>query len=167
MFPKIYKHLNSVPERPVISNCGTPTEKASEFLDFHMKKVMHNAAPYIKDSYDCRVKTNDVLLVTADVAGLYTSIPHKVGLKSLRNTLENRNYKEMPTENLIKIAEFKLKNHYFETNYYVTNKHYIIGTTFAPSYEYVFMDHYETKFLKTQILKPLVWFLYRVDICFI
>ena len=27
-----------VPGRPVVSNCGTPTEKASEFLDF---KVFH------------------------------------------------------------------------------------------------------------------------------
>ena len=34
LLPKIHKRLSNVPGRPVISNCGTPTEKASEFLDF-------------------------------------------------------------------------------------------------------------------------------------
>ena len=30
--PKIHKRFFNVPGRPVISDCGTPTEKASEFL---------------------------------------------------------------------------------------------------------------------------------------
>ena len=30
--PKIHKRLRNLPGRPVISNCGTPTERASEFL---------------------------------------------------------------------------------------------------------------------------------------
>ena len=38
--PKIHKRLFNVPGRPVISNCETPTEKASEFLDYHLKAVM-------------------------------------------------------------------------------------------------------------------------------
>ena len=32
VLPKIHKRLHNVPGRPVILNCGTPTEKASEFL---------------------------------------------------------------------------------------------------------------------------------------
>ena len=32
LLPKIHKCLENVPGRPVISNCGTPTEKVSEFL---------------------------------------------------------------------------------------------------------------------------------------
>ena len=31
LLPKIHKRLYDVPGRPVISNCGTTTEKASEF----------------------------------------------------------------------------------------------------------------------------------------
>ena len=30
--PKIHKRLSSAPERPVICNCGTPTEKVSKLL---------------------------------------------------------------------------------------------------------------------------------------
>ena len=36
---KIHKRLHNVPGRPVISNCGTPTEKCSEFLDYHLKPL--------------------------------------------------------------------------------------------------------------------------------
>ena len=38
--PKIHKRLFNIPGRPVISNCGTPTEKASEFLDSHLKTIV-------------------------------------------------------------------------------------------------------------------------------
>ena len=37
---KIHFH---VPGRPVISNCDTPTEKVSEFLDSHLKVIMQKA----------------------------------------------------------------------------------------------------------------------------
>ena len=35
--PKIHRRLDNVPGRPVISNYGTPTEMASQFLDHHLK----------------------------------------------------------------------------------------------------------------------------------
>ena len=116
MLPKIHKRLNNVPGRPIIPNYGAPTEKASEFLDFHLKSVMKNGASYIKDSNDFMNKvknieiSSDAVLVTADIIGLYPSITHKVCLKAFRNTLENRNYEEIPTENLLKMAEIVLKN---------------------------------------------------------
>ena len=40
LFPKIHQRLFDVPGRSMISNCGTPTEKVSEFLDNHLKPVM-------------------------------------------------------------------------------------------------------------------------------
>ena len=75
-----------MPGRTVISNCGTPTENVSEFLDNQLKPVMQEGMSYIKDSNDFTHKIrdlkdipNDALLVTADVAGLYPSIPHEAG----------------------------------------------------------------------------------------
>ena len=50
LLPKIHKSLENVPGRPMISNCGTPTEKVSEFLDHHLKPVMQSGKSYIKDS---------------------------------------------------------------------------------------------------------------------
>ena len=37
---KIHKRLYNVPGRPVTSNCGTPTKKASEFLENNLKSIM-------------------------------------------------------------------------------------------------------------------------------
>ena len=37
LLSKIHKSLENVPGLPVISNCGTVTEKISEFLDFHVQ----------------------------------------------------------------------------------------------------------------------------------
>ena len=50
LIPKIHKGLSNVPGRPVISNCGTPTEKVSEFLDHQLQPLMKQGNPYIKDT---------------------------------------------------------------------------------------------------------------------
>ena len=52
LLPKIHKRLFDVPGRPVISNCGTPTEKVSEFLDHHLQLVMKGGRSYVKDAQD-------------------------------------------------------------------------------------------------------------------
>ena len=38
--PKIHERLSFVPGTPVISSCGTPTEKVSKYLDHILKPVM-------------------------------------------------------------------------------------------------------------------------------
>ena len=60
LLPKIHIRLYDVPGRPVISNCGTPTEKVSEFLDNQLKPVMREGMSYIKDSNDFMHKIRDL-----------------------------------------------------------------------------------------------------------
>ena len=67
---------------PVISNCGTPTEKASEFLDHHLQPIMKPVVSYIKDTNDFLFKLKNLgkipenaFLITADVVGLYQASP--------------------------------------------------------------------------------------------
>ena len=93
LLPKIRKRLYNVPERPVISNCGTPTKKASELLDYHLKPIMKRGKSYIKDSGDSINKIKSLqnipegaILVTADIVGLYPSIPHKADLNALKGS---------------------------------------------------------------------------------
>ena len=146
LLPKIHKRLVSVPGRPVISNCGTPTEKASEFLDHHLQPIMKSGTSYIKDTNDFLSKLKNLkkvpdnaILVTADVVGLYPSIPHNEGLEVLKKQLDNFYEKSIPTEDLVKMAEFVLKNNYFGFNSNV--KHQISGTV-----------------LKTEQIQPWIWF---------
>ena len=77
---------------------GPPTEKASEFIDFHLKSVMQRSWFYIKDSGDFIKKNkrisiipDDAILGTADVVGLYPNISH--GLKTLQEALQKRQEK--------------------------------------------------------------------------
>ena len=100
----------------MISNCGSPTEKVSEFLDSELKSVMQEGWSYIKDSGDFIKKLKnidhipqDAIMVTADVVGLYPSIPHDAGLEALRKALDNRENKKISTHDLAKMAEFVLK----------------------------------------------------------
>ena len=136
---------------------------------------MQNGCSYIKDSNDFIKKIKYLknipyiaLLLTADVVGLYRSIPHKVGLRVLKEALDRREEKKI-TEDLVKMADVVLKNNYFEFNCQV--KHQIlstaIGTKFAPTCACIFMDETETKFLQTQEFQPLVWFRYIDNVFFI
>ena len=176
LLPKIHKRLSDVPGRPVISNCGTPTEKASEFLDYQLKPIVQKGKSYIKDSGDFINKIRTIgnipegaILVTADVVGLYPSIPHEAGLNALKEALDNRENKTISTEDLIKRASFVLKNNLFEFNGKVKQQisGTAIGTKFAPTYACIFMDKIESDFLKTQKAKPLVWYRYIDDVFFI
>ena len=106
-----------------MSNCGTPTEKASEFLDHHLQPIMKSRVSYIKDTNDFLFKLKNLgkipenaFLVTADVVGLYPSIPHDEDLEVLRKQLNAFDSKTTRTENLVKMADFVLKNNYFEFN---------------------------------------------------
>ena len=78
LLPKIHKKLFNVPGWPVVSNCDTPTEKCSDFLDYQLKPVMQNICSYLKDSGDFIKKIEnissipeDTIVVTADVVSLY------------------------------------------------------------------------------------------------
>ena len=55
-----------------------------------------------------------VILGTADVAKLYPNIPHNLGLQFLRKRLNEAGICKVRTEDIISVAEFALKNNYFE-----------------------------------------------------
>ena len=69
--------------------------------------------PYIKNSGDFISKIKRIgsvpekaLLVAADVVGLYPSVTHKMGLGVIKQALDKREQKKIPTEDLLNMAEF-------------------------------------------------------------
>ena len=74
------------------------------FLDFHLKPLAKQVKSFVKDTNDFLKKlsalcdlSNDFLLCTVDVVGLYPSIPHKDGLEALRLALDGREEKSVST----------------------------------------------------------------------
>lgn len=93
MLPKIRK--KGCPGRPVISGCGTCTEK-SFWTPIYIKRSVPEIAPYVRDTKHflqmlryLRRLPEGTILVTADAVGLYPHIPHEEGLQALREALTN------------------------------------------------------------------------------
>ena len=151
-------------------------EKVLDFLDNRLKPIMQDRWSYIKDTKDFFDKiqnmgkiSEDSILVRADAVGLYPSIPDNAGLQALKNALDCRHNKKVPTDMLVKIAEFVLTNNYFEFGLKVFHQisRTAIGTKFTPPYACILMDKFDTNFLKTQKLQPSVRFRYKDDVFFI
>ena len=108
---------------------------------------------------------NDVV----DMTGLYPRIPHSARLKSLKNPPYKQSNKQIPTSNLVKIAEFVFSNNYFEFFEKVFQQ--ILGTVTsrkcASPYACIYMDEVETELLQTERCKPLVLVTYIDNIYFI
>ena len=154
-----------MPGRPVISNCGTRTKKVFAFVDHHLRPIVQNGLSYIRDSVHFLEKmknigsvTENAILVTADVVSLYPNIPHQAGLKALKEALEKRDIKKIPTEDLVKMAKFVLNNNIFEFNSkaYQQKSGTTRVTKFAPPYIYIYFNEVEQKFLEAQSKKPLI-----------
>ena len=82
---------------------------------------MQEGKSYIKDTGDFLNKIKNIhgipenaILVTADVVGLYPSIPHQADLEALKEALDKRKTHKVPTGKLVKMAEIVLKNNYFQ-----------------------------------------------------
>ena len=118
--------------------------------------VTKEAKSYIKDTADFLDKLKDLgeiperaILVNADVVGLYPSIPHTEGREVLRKQYDKFLHKKVPTEDIIKMADFVLKNNFFEFNYKFFQQILgtAIGTKFAlPPYDCIFMDYIDDVF---------------------
>ena len=107
-------------------------------------------------------------LVTA-VVSLCPSIPHSEGISALKQKIEEQPSAKIPTNDLVKLAEFVLKNNLFEFNEKAKQQisGTTIGTKFPRPYACIYKDKTETDFLKTQDLQPFIWLHYFDYIFFI
>ena len=124
LIPKIHNRLGNVADRPVISNFGTPAEKASEFLDHHRQPILKSGVSYIKWSNDFLFKLKNLgkipenaFLVTSDVVGLYPSIPYDEGLEVSRKQCNALNLLSRTIIlNLIQLLNIKFPERLLELN---------------------------------------------------
>ena len=106
LLPQFYKRLSKVPGRPVVLNWRALTEKVS----------VKDSEDFINKSPKLGKIIDYAILVTAVVVGLYPRIPHNFGLSALKESLDKRKQKKVPTAELVQMAEIFLKNNCFEFN---------------------------------------------------
>ncbi|XP_078374399.1 uncharacterized protein LOC144657936 [Oculina patagonica] len=171
ILPKIHKQGN--PGRPIISSNGHPTERISEFVDYHLKPLVQALPSHIKDTTHFLLQLQNLgplpdnaLLVTLDVSSLYTNIPHNEGINACRHFLDTRQNKSLPTERICDLIRMILNMNNFSFN----NQHYLqihgtaMGTRMAPSYANLFMGKFEQNAIDNTVNKPLVWWRFIDDV---
>ena len=173
--PKIHKANN--PGRPIVSACYmySPTDKLSEYLDFHLQPISQKVDLYIKDTMHFLRKLENLqgippnsYLVTIDVNSLYTSIPHRDGIHAVKNSLENMTTKQPYTWILLRLHVLHLvlskTSFRFNDEFYEQISGTSMCTRCAPSYAIIFMDWLEQRFLSREYITPMVWWHYIDDI---
>ena len=82
---------------------------------------MKEGKSYIKETGDIFHKIKNInaipenaILLTANVVGLYPSVPHQAVLEALREALNKRKTHKVSTGRLVKMAELLVKNNYFQ-----------------------------------------------------
>lgn len=129
------------------------TDNSGIKSDFYVKPTMRNGKSYIKIISDFinKIKcthslSRDAILGRVDVVDLYSPIPYKTGLKTLRQTLGKRNSQNILTENIVKITGFVVKNCFQDQPANIRqNYRYHVFPTYACTCRYGF----ENKFLYT------------------
>ena len=170
LLPKIHKTGN--PGRPIVSANGHPTERISEYIDYHLRPHVLELPSYVQDTTDYLKKVESIqlsenpTLVSMDVTSLYTNIPHEDGIEACREVWEQRTHKSPPTETLIELLTLVLKSNNFEFNgqNYLQVQGTAMGTKMAPSYANIFMGRLERRLLMSVPLKPYLWLRFIDDV---
>ena len=169
--PKIHKAGN--PGRPIVSSCGAPTERISEYVDHHLCALVVQIPSYLRDTTDFLRKLSTLetlppgsILVTLDVSSLYTNIPHNEGVAACREALETRPSLAPPTNYLVDLIQqiLTLNNFTFNGEHYLQTQGTAMGTRMAPSYANLFMAKLEETLLTQTTISPRIWWRYIDDV---
>jgi hypothetical protein len=115
------------PARPIISQCGSVTERISQYVDHFLIPIVKTQSTYIRDSSDFIVKIEklrphaECIMVSYDVTSLYTNMQFKELLTAVSKAYSEFNKGEFkipspPTEDLLWLLQTILENNVFEFN---------------------------------------------------
>ncbi|XP_071994082.1 uncharacterized protein [Engystomops pustulosus] len=133
----------------------------------------------MKDTTAALNRLNDItmednmLLVTADVEALYTSIRHTDGLTAVKFFLETSNLPRDLSELLLKLLNFILTHNFFTFKdcFFLQTQGTAMGAACAPSYANLFLGAWERKIFLTDPIQGIErvhnWMRYIDDVLFI
>lgn len=169
-------HKDPISVRPIVSGCGGPTEKISQFIDHHIQPFVPKIKSYLRDSkHLIQILENKPFpkrctLVTIDVKTLYLNIPHDEGIQAVLNRVyyKNKDSQNMkiPPETMKDLLKIVLTQNFFQFSDKIYHQimGVAMGTKLAPSYANLFMAELEEQLLNCLPLDPLLWKRYIDDI---
>ena len=157
----------------MISSNGHPTERISEFIDYHLKPLIQTLLSFIKDTTHFLFRLqklgplpDNAILVTLDASSWYTNIPHNKGIDACRYFLNTGQDKSLPAENICDLIRMILtmNNFSFNNEDYLQKHGTAMGTRMAPSYANLFVGKFEQQAIDNSLLKPFIWWRFIDDI---
>jgi hypothetical protein len=159
--PKVHKNKEKPPGRPIVSGIGGPTENLSKLVDHWLQPIVHALPSFVQDTtHFLRVVEQwkeiyeplppETLIVTVDVVGLYTNIPHEEVPISILEALQEFSAPEAPPfPLLVKIINHVLENNVFTFDQQAYRQKFgtAMGTPMAPSIANIFMYWLEKNLL--------------------
>ena len=183
LLPKIHKpKIDDITSgRPIVSGCGSPTEKLSQFLDYYLKPIVQTIPSYVRDSkcYLQNIMQNRVsfpkgtLLATLDVKSLYTNIPQEEGIQHCLDAMTQHYGQNLPlsVDKLRQMFKIVLRGNHFEFNdqLFLQIHGTSMGTPMAPNFANTFMSRIENVIIThaPSRLRPLLWKRFIDDIIII
>lgn len=135
----------SIPSRPIISQCGTPTAKLSRLLDYFLLPMVQKQNTYIKDTthfiqkLESLICDDSTILCTYDVTSMYTNMSIHELISAVDRCLNNINQMDykipiISKEYLLTICKLILENNQFEFagEYYVQKIGCAMGAVPSP-----------------------------------
>ena len=124
---KIHKDYKRIPKgRPIISGCGTNTERISWLCDQVGKDSVKNQKSFIEDTPDLLRyfkelnETNSLppncKPVALDLKSMSSNIPTEEGIEAFIKELKKHEEKTIPTDYIIKLLRLVLQSNIFEFN---------------------------------------------------
>ena len=176
IMPKLHKE--PVKGRPIVASCGWCTTPLSQWCANTLAPIVAQLPTVLKDTADLLSRLEDVrfsadadvLLSTADVESLYTSIPVEDALKALAQTLREKRIAEKEAACIKLAVKFVLMNNYltFDGKCYKQIKGLAMGTPLAPPLANIFMAHLEKKtFASRPGLCPVMYGRFLDDIFYV
>ncbi|CAJ0930513.1 unnamed protein product [Ranitomeya imitator] len=179
IIPKIHKDSIDPPGRPIVAGNDGLCEIICDTLDFFLKPLVTSLPSYIRDTtfalqrLDGMHLTNDMVMVTADVESLYTSIRHKDGIAAATWFLRMSNLDARLVDLLIILLEFILTHNsfIFDRKIFLQKQGTAMGASCAPSYANLFLGAWERQIFSSD---PVLgtenihhWMRYIDDVWFI
>ena len=175
--PKVHKNPTNPPGRPIVSGIDSVTSRIGKYIDHYLQPLVKLVPSYLKDTGDTirlleKIRhQGDILLVTADVAALYTCIPHHLGLAAVETFLTRNSLLPILQRNFImELLVFATKHNYFwfQGVFYSQIRGVAMGAKYAPSLANLFMAQWEEDVVYA-LRRPelLLWARYIDDVLFL
>lgn len=170
-------HKEKLGLRPIVSQIGHPTRPINIFLHNILEIITREAYTAIKNSYELvkglkEIKYNsNLVLISADITSLYTSIPTKWGISNLLN-IYNKYKNKIGLDSLalnILVHNVLTQNVFeFNDNFYLQKEGTAMGSNLAPTYAGCVLRNIEENWLLNSIFsKNLTLFKRYIDDIFI